>query len=106
MAIGLLDEHEALRSSLRRWIEARGVREAVRTALDAEADTLPAYWGELAAQGALGIQLPEELGGQGAGFVELAVVAEELGRAAAVGPWDTGSVVAAVIAAFGGPALT
>ncbi len=49
--------------------------------------------------------MPEELGGQGAGLVELAVVSEELGRAAAVGPWDTGSVVAAVIATGGGPAL-
>ncbi len=105
MAIGLRDEHEELRASLRRWIEARGVAAAARDALDAEADTLPGYWDDLAAQGTLAIHIPEEFGGQGAGLVELAVVAEELGHTVAVGPWDTGSVVAAVIAADGGAAL-
>ena len=38
-------------------------------------------------------------------MVELAVVAEELGRAAAVGPWDTTAVVAGVVAAVGGAGL-
>lgn len=105
MAIGLRDEHEELRASLRRWIEARGVAAAAREALDAEADVLPAYWKDLAAQGTLAIHVPEEFGGQGAGLVELAVVAEELGHTLAVAPWDTGAVVAAVIAADGGGAL-
>ena len=68
-------------------------------------DALPPYWGDLAAQGLLAIHLPEEFGGQGAGFVELAVVAEELGRAAAVGPWDTTAVVAGVVAAAGSAGL-
>ena len=35
----------------------------------------------------------------------MAVAAEELGHTVAVGPWDTGSVVAAVVAADGGAAL-
>ena len=35
----------------------------------------------LAAQGLLGLHLPEALGGQGAGLPELAVAAEELARA-------------------------
>ena len=38
-------------------------------------------------------------------MVELAVVAEELGRAAAVGPWDTTAVVAGVVAAVGAAGL-
>ena len=45
----------------------------------------PDFWADLGAQGTLGIHLPEEFGGQGAGMTELAVVAEELGRAAAPG---------------------
>ena len=80
MAIGIQDEHEELRSAVQGWAEARGVAGVVRTALDADTDSLPPYWGDLAAQGLLAIHLDEELGGQGAGAVELAVVAEELGR--------------------------
>ncbi len=105
MAIGIRDEHEELRSAVQGWAEARGVGAAVRRSLDAEADGLPPYWTDLAAQGLVAVHLPEEYGGQGAGMVELAVVAEELGRAAAVGPWDTTAVVAGAVAASGGADL-
>ena len=105
MAIGIRDEHEELRAAVQGWAEAHGVAEAMRTALDAEGDALPPYWGDLAEQGLLAIHLPEEFGGQGAGIVELAVVAEELGRTAAVGPWDTTAIVAGVVAASAGPGL-
>ncbi len=105
MAIGIQDEHEDLRAAVQGWAEARDVAGAVRSALDAEHDAVPPYWGDLADQGLLGIHLAEEVGGQGAGMLELAVVAEELGRAAAIGPWDTTTVVAAVIATAGGSGL-
>jgi alkylation response protein AidB-like acyl-CoA dehydrogenase len=106
VAIGIQVEHEELRTAVQGWAEARDVAGAVRTALDAEADVMPPYWSDLAAQGLLGIHLAEEFGGQGAGLVELAVVAEELGRVAAVGPWDSTAIVAGVLAAAGaaGPA--
>ncbi len=105
MAIGIEDEHEELRTAVQGWAVARRVAETVRAALDADGDALPPYWGDLAAQGLLAVHLTEEFGGQGAGLVELAVVAEELGRAAAVGPWDMTAVVAGVVAAAGGADL-
>ena len=105
MAIGIRDEHEELRAAVQGWAEARGVAGAVRAALDAEGDALPPYWDDLAAQGLLAIHLPEEFGGQGGGIVELAVVAEGLGRTAAVGPWDTTTIVSGVVAADGGSGL-
>jgi 3-oxochol-4-en-24-oyl-CoA dehydrogenase len=105
VAIGIRDEHEELRSAVQGWAEARGVAAVVRAALDADGDAVPPYWGDLAGQGLLAIHLADEFGGQGAGLVELAVVAEELGRAAAVGPWDSTAVVAAVIATAGTSAL-
>ena len=98
MAIGIRDEHEELRTAVQGWAEARLVNDAVRAALESGSDVLPPYWGDLAEQGLLAIHLAEEFGGQGAGLVELAVVAEELGRAAAVGPWDTTAIVAGVLA--------
>ncbi len=103
MSIGIRDEHEELRLSLRRWVEARCQPEVTRAALDAVADELPSFWADLGAQGTLGIHLPEEFGGQGAGMMELAVVAEELGRAAAPGPWSGTVIVGAVVAELGSP---
>ena len=103
MAIGIRDEHDELRLSVKRWIESRCPPEVTRAALDAEADRLPDFWADLGAQGTLGIHLPEEFGGQGAGMTELAVVAEELGRAAAPGPWAGTAVVGAVVAEWGSP---
>ena len=85
MSIGIRDEHEELRSSLQRWVDARCGPEVTRAALDADADVLPEFWAELGAQGTLGIHIDEAVGGQGAGMVELAVTAEVLGRAAAPG---------------------
>ena len=103
MPIGIRDEHEDLRVSVRRWVESRCPPAVTRAALDAEADVLPPFWEDLAAQGTLGIHLPGEFGGQGAGIVELAVIAEELGRAAAPGPWASTAVVGAVVADCGSP---
>jgi alkylation response protein AidB-like acyl-CoA dehydrogenase len=105
VAIGIQEEHEELRSAVRGWSESRCPPAVTRAALDADEDHLPPFWSELGSQGTLGIHLPEEFGGQGAGMVELAVVAEELGRVAAPGPWSTTSVVAAVVAWSGGPLL-
>jgi alkylation response protein AidB-like acyl-CoA dehydrogenase len=44
-------------------------------------------WAELAELGWLGVSIPEELGGAGLGFLEEAVLFEELGRALYAGPY-------------------
>jgi alkylation response protein AidB-like acyl-CoA dehydrogenase len=49
-------------------------------------------WSRIAGLGWPGLEIPEALGGAGASFAEVAVVAEELGRAAAVVPY-VGTVV-------------
>ena len=50
-------------------------------------------WAQLAELGWTGISVPEEQGGAGLGFLEEAVVAEELGRALTPGPWLTTTVL-------------
>ncbi|WP_433154040.1 acyl-CoA dehydrogenase [Actinomadura nitritigenes] len=87
MAIGLTEEHEALADSVRGFAERNIPATAVRAALDADEETRPGFWPALAEQGLLGLHLDEEHGGQGYGLLELAVVLEELGRAAAPGPF-------------------
>ncbi len=47
----------------------------------------PAYWEQLVAQGLVGLHLPEDDGGGGGELLDLAVVLEELGRAALPGPY-------------------
>jgi alkylation response protein AidB-like acyl-CoA dehydrogenase len=104
MPIGIGEEHEELRRTVLRWIEARGASAPARTLLDAEAETLPEFWGELAAQGWLGMHVGEEHGGQGAGLLELAVVVEELARVCLPGPWLGTMITAAVLTTCADPA--
>jgi len=51
-------------------------------------------WNELAEMGLLGLLVPEQYGGAGAGLVELGVVAEELGRVLFAGPYLSTAVLA------------
>ncbi|MFI0479812.1 acyl-CoA dehydrogenase [Actinomadura sp. 9N215] len=101
MAIGLTEEHEALADSVRGFAERNIPAAAVRAALDAGDETRPGFWRPLAEQGLLGLHLGEEHGGQGYGLLELAVVLEELGRAAAPGPFLPTVLASAAIDASG-----
>ena len=86
MPIAISDEHEAQRTSARRWLGAHCPPGVPRALLDAETEELQPVWKEMAAQGWLGIHLPEEFGGQGFGLFELAVLLEETGRSLVPGP--------------------
>ncbi|WP_283138413.1 acyl-CoA dehydrogenase [Rhizohabitans arisaemae] len=102
MAIGLSEEHEALRDSVRGWAERNIPATAVRAAVDAAdaaEETRPAFWQGLADQGLLGLHLPEEYGGQGYGLLELAVAVEQLARVAAPGPYLPTVLASAVLLA-------
>jgi alkylation response protein AidB-like acyl-CoA dehydrogenase len=101
MAIGLTEEHEALAESVRGFAERNITTQVVRTALEAETETLPSFWKGLAEQGLLGLHIPEEHGGQGFGLLETAIAAEELGHAAAPGPYLPTVLASAAIAASG-----
>jgi alkylation response protein AidB-like acyl-CoA dehydrogenase len=104
MPIGIGEDHEELRRTVRRWVETKCPPEVPRALLDAPTEGLPPFWDELAGQGWLGIHVPEEHGGQGFGLVELAVVIEELARAAAPGPVLPTMLTAAVLAGSSDPA--
>jgi alkylation response protein AidB-like acyl-CoA dehydrogenase len=68
--------------------------EHVEPTRDPEHGWDPATWRRLAGElGLVGLDVPEEQGGAGAGFREVAVVAEELGRSLARLPWFTTAVL-------------
>ncbi|GAA3122090.1 acyl-CoA dehydrogenase [Streptosporangium carneum] len=104
MAIGLSEEHEALRESVTGWAQRNISPETVRDAVAAEGGKRPAFWASLADQGLLGLHLPEEHGGSGYGLLEAAVAVEALGERVAPGPYLPTVLASAAILASDGKA--
>jgi alkylation response protein AidB-like acyl-CoA dehydrogenase len=88
----LSEEQADFRSVLRDWLRKRCSSSTVRGWLDS-GDPAP-FEQQFAAEGWSGVGAPEDLGGQGGGLVELALAAEELGRAVAPSSAWLGSVLA------------
>ncbi len=101
MSLAISEEHEALQAATRRWLDTHCPPAIPRALLDADEEELQPVWKELAAQGWLGIHLPERWGGQGYGLFELAVVLEQTGRALLPGPLLPTVVVSALVAEVG-----
>ena len=74
----------------------------IRAALDEEREAVPEFWPTLCEPGWIGLHVDEANGGAGYGFVEQAVVLEELGHAAAPGPYTPTVLAATVLQAAGG----
>ncbi|MBB2909775.1 alkylation response protein AidB-like acyl-CoA dehydrogenase [Streptosporangium becharense] len=104
MAIGLSEEHEALRESVTGWAERNIPAQVVRAAVAADAEERPGFWSGLADQGLLGLHIPEEHGGSGYGLLEAAVAVEALGEYAVPGPYVPTVLAGAVILASDGKA--
>ncbi|WP_329090627.1 acyl-CoA dehydrogenase [Streptosporangium sp. NBC_01469] len=104
MAIGLSEEHEALRESVTGWAERNIPSEVVRAAIAAEGEERPGFWAGLADQGLLGLHIPEEYGGSGYGLLETTVAVEALGERVAPGPYVPTVLAGAAILASDGKA--
>ena len=101
MPIALTDDHRELGDVARSFLTAQKARWAARELLDADEETRPPFWNELAGLGWLGLHVDEKHGGSGFGLPELVVVIDELGRAVAPGPFVPTAVVSAVLNAVG-----
>ncbi|WP_329334796.1 acyl-CoA/acyl-ACP dehydrogenase [Streptomyces sp. NBC_01352] len=87
MDFELSEEQAMLRAASRDLLRDRAPADVLRAQLDQDAEVDPALWRSAAEVGWPGLALPEEYGGAGQGVIELALVAEEIGRAAARGPF-------------------
>jgi alkylation response protein AidB-like acyl-CoA dehydrogenase len=105
MALGITAEHRELAQSVRDWAGRHAPAEVRRAAADgpagAPASGPDGLLGALAAQGLLGLHLPEEHGGQGYRIEELAVATEELGRALVPGAFLPTVLTSALLVADG-----
>ncbi|HVE28084.1 MAG TPA: acyl-CoA dehydrogenase family protein [Sporichthya sp.] len=91
----LTDEQAYLAATVRELLEDRSTEARVREVMGSEEILDRRLWQTMASElGVCGLGVPEEFGGAGASFVEVAVVCEELGRALAVVPFLSTTVLA------------
>jgi alkylation response protein AidB-like acyl-CoA dehydrogenase len=81
------DDQILLRNSVRAALDEQCKPAHVRAMFDDAKGYSDQLWGEMAKLGWLGLPFPEEQGGAGLGLVELALLMEEMGRAAYPGPF-------------------
>ena len=91
-------EQEELRRTVRQFLEKTSPEAEVRRVMATERGYDPGTWRRMAEElGLLGMAIPEAYGGAGAGFTELGLVAQEMGRALLCGPFLATAVLAAGI---------
>ncbi len=89
------DEQKQMRDEARKFLSEKCPPKAVRAVLDGKEPYDRELWKGLAEMGFLGVAIPEEFGGAGAGHLELCVIAEEMGRALAPVPFSSTVYLAA-----------
>jgi alkylation response protein AidB-like acyl-CoA dehydrogenase len=101
----LTEEQAALREVSRSMLAVSCPPQLVRSLASAGQDVDDKLWQRGAELGWIGIAVPEEHDGAGQGLVELCLVAEEIGRAAAPGAFVDSALIAVALARQGKPEL-
>jgi alkylation response protein AidB-like acyl-CoA dehydrogenase len=83
------EDQKMLKDQARGFLESKCSSKEVRRILDGGEPYHPELWKGVAEMGWLGASIPEEYGGLGLGYLELCVIAEELGRAVAPIPFSS-----------------
>jgi alkylation response protein AidB-like acyl-CoA dehydrogenase len=89
------DDQKLLQDQTARFLGERCGSDVVRSVLEGRAPYAESVWQGLADMGLLGTAIPEQHGGTGAGYLELCLVAQELGRALAPVPFGSTVYLAA-----------
>ncbi|MDX9698202.1 MAG: acyl-CoA dehydrogenase family protein [Rhodocyclaceae bacterium] len=74
------DEQKMLRDQAQRFLRENCTSALVREVMESEQGYDRALWTQLSEMGWHGIAIPEEFGGLGGGYLELCILAEQLGR--------------------------
>ncbi|HVG34357.1 MAG TPA: acyl-CoA dehydrogenase [Pyrinomonadaceae bacterium] len=97
MDFDLSKPQKLLKDSARAFLARECKPERVRALMETDTAHDDALWQGIADQGWTGLVIPEEYGGLGLGLVELAAVAEEMGRACLPGGFISTLTAAALI---------
>jgi alkylation response protein AidB-like acyl-CoA dehydrogenase len=83
------DDQKMLRDQARKFLSEKCTPKTVRKVYESGDGFDRALWKQIAEMGWLGTAIPENYGGLGLGYLELCVIAEELGRALAPVPFSS-----------------
>lgn len=90
------EEQNQLRTLVRDYLREKSPESEVRRLMATDQGYDPAVWTQMARElGLQGLAIPEQYGGQGAGWIELGIVLEEMGRALFCAPFFSTVVLAA-----------
>ena len=96
MDFGLNEGQEMLRKTARDFLSTECPKTLVREMGEDDKGYSPELWRKMAYLGWLGLIIPEEYEGLGMGFLDLAVLFEEMGRALVPGPFFSTVILGAV----------
>jgi alkylation response protein AidB-like acyl-CoA dehydrogenase len=88
------DDQKLLKEQVRKFLTDKCPMKVVRRVLDGTETHADEVWKGLVDLGVPATTIPKEFGGLGLGPLELCVIAEEIGRAAAPVPFDTSVILA------------
>ena len=83
------EDQKVLRDQARKFLGERASPARVRAILESDAPYDRDLWRGMAEMGWMGTAVPEAMGGAGLGYLELCVIAEELGRSLAPTPFSS-----------------
>lgn len=96
MKFSFTDEQEQIRAMVRRFLAEQSPTTEIRRLMATDNGWERAGWQRLSSElGLTSVHIPEAYGGQGLGFVELAIVLEEMGRALLCAPYFASVALAA-----------
>ncbi len=102
MDLGLTEEQQMLQQSAREFLERECPEKLVREMEEDEKGYSPELWKKMAELGWQGLNIPEQYGGVGLGYLDLIVLLEEFGRALVPGPFIPTTVLGAYAILEGG----
>jgi len=89
------DEQKELQAQANRFLTDKCPATVPRTILESDAPYARELWEGIAEMGFLGTAIPEEYGGVGFGYLELCLIAQEMGRAVVPVPFSSSVYLAA-----------
>lgn len=104
MQFGLSESQQILKNNARKFFAAECPMSDVRRIMETAEAHDDKLWKHMAEQGFLGVVIPEDAGGMGLGYVELAALTEEMGRALVPGAFISNLLASGAINASGSKA--
>src|SRR5580698_6059233 len=83
------DDQKQIKDQARKFLSEKCTTKTVRKLYEGSAGYDAALWKGIAEMGWMGTAIPESYGGLGLGYLELCVIAEELGRVLAPVPFSS-----------------